>query len=145
MRFQKQLGVIICIVLVFSSPVVLAKVIKKTIPLQSGNVKYSFVENGEEVAQQLVDAISGEVMETTGVVPDGPKLIKIDLQNDQTVQKISFNQEIAPIGSYLNDVRVDTDRNYAYLTDSGEGAIVVVNLNTGHSRRLLHDHPWSSL
>ncbi len=75
-----------------------------------------------------------------GVVSSGAKLIKIDLQNDQIVQKISFDNQIAPEGSYLNDVRVDTNRNYAYITDSGEGAIVVVNLATREARRLLDDH-----
>ena len=75
-----------------------------------------------------------------GVVSGGAKLVKIDLQNDQIVKKILFDNQIAPKGSYLNDVRVDTDRNYAYITDSGEGAIVVVNLTTGEARRLLDDH-----
>jgi sugar lactone lactonase YvrE len=75
-----------------------------------------------------------------GVVSGGPKLVKIDLQNDRIVQKISFDNRIAPAGSYLNDVRFDTDRHFAYITDSGEGAIVVVNLTSGEARRLLGDH-----
>ena len=74
------------------------------------------------------------------VVSGGAKLIKIDLQNDQIVKKILFDNQIAPERSYLNDVRVDTKRNYAYITDSGEGAIVVVNLATREARRLLDDH-----
>ena len=75
-----------------------------------------------------------------GVVSSGAKLVKIELQNDQIVEKILFDNQIAPEGSYLNDVRVDTNRNYAYITDSGEGAIVVVNLATREARRLLDDH-----
>ena len=76
-----------------------------------------------------------------GVVDGGAKLIKIDLQNNQIIQKIIFDDQIAPAGSYLNDVRVDTRHNYAYITDSGEGAIVMVNLTTGETRRRLADHP----
>ena len=76
-----------------------------------------------------------------GIMKDGPKLIKVDLKSDQIVQKIYFDSLIAPQRSYLNDVRVDTEKNFAYLTDSGLGAIVVVDLSTGESRRLLADHP----
>lgn len=72
MQFQKHLRGILLILIVFSSPVVLATVVKETTPLQSGNVDCSFVQDGEEVARQLVDAVSGEVITTMGVVPDGP-------------------------------------------------------------------------
>jgi sugar lactone lactonase YvrE len=54
--------------------------------------------------------------------------------------RISFDAAIAPPGSYLNDVRIDTERQYAYITDSGLGAIVVVNLATKESWRLLTHH-----
>ena len=42
--------------------------------------------------------------------------------------------------SYLNDVRIDTDKNFAYITDSGVGAIVVIDLSTGESHRILDSH-----
>lgn len=74
-------------------------------------------------------------------VPSGPKLVKIDPKTDQVIQTISFPESVAPRKSYLNDVRIDTQRNYAYLTESGMGAIVVVDLATGKSRRLLGSHP----
>jgi sugar lactone lactonase YvrE len=74
------------------------------------------------------------------VVDSGPKLLKVDLQTDSIIQTIYFNNEIAPKGSYLNDIRVDTELNYSYLTCSGMGAIVVVDLNSGNSRRLLTNH-----
>jgi sugar lactone lactonase YvrE len=41
----------------------------------------------------------------------------------------------------LNDVRIDTHTNTAFITDSGKGAIIVVDLKSGKARRLLHDHP----
>src|SRR5437588_9281663 len=56
-------------------------------------------------------------------VPDGPKLIKIDLKTNQVVQIIPSGEEIAPKKSYLNDVRIDTKAATAYITDSGKGAI----------------------
>src|SRR5205085_2094876 len=37
----------------------------------------------------------------------------------------------------LNDVRVDTTTGHAFITDSGTGALVVVDLKSGKARRLL--------
>ena len=78
---------------------------------------------------------------TEGVVKGGPKLVKVDLSTNKVVQTISFDETIAPTRSYLNDVRVDTKTGHAFITDSGAGAIVVVDLKTGQARRLLADHP----
>ena len=75
-----------------------------------------------------------------GVIENCAKLLKVDLQSNQIVQKIYFDSSIAPEISYLNDIRVDTDSGYAYLTDSGMGALIVVNLATGNSRRVLYSH-----
>lgn len=75
-----------------------------------------------------------------GVVPGGAKLLKIDLAANKVVKKILFDQTIAPPASYLNDIRVDTKREVAYITDSGLGALIVVDLKTGTGRRLLTGH-----
>jgi len=76
-----------------------------------------------------------------GVVSGGAKLLKIDLSTDQVIQKIIFDEQTAPPASYLNDIRVDTKQQYGYITDSGEGAIVVVNLATSEATRRLMTHP----
>ncbi len=76
-----------------------------------------------------------------GVIPGGPKLLKVDLKSNKVVQTVRFAAPVIEQGSYLNDVRVDTRRNFAYITDSGTGAIVMVDLATGASRRVLDDHP----
>jgi sugar lactone lactonase YvrE len=75
-----------------------------------------------------------------GVILGGPKLVRIDLTRDEVTQVIPFDLTIAPENSYLNDVRVDTLRNVAYITDSGVGALIVVDLHTGKARRLLEGH-----
>lgn len=75
-----------------------------------------------------------------GIVEGGPRLLKIDLRENRVIQKILFGLPVAPKESYLNDVRVDTDKGFAYISDSGTGAIIVVNLETGSSRRVLHSH-----
>ncbi len=76
-----------------------------------------------------------------GVVGGGAKLVKVDLSTNKVVQVIAFDATIAPRDSYLNDLRVDTLVDTAYITDSGTGAIIVVDLDSGLSRRLLSDHP----
>ncbi|WP_395745193.1 L-dopachrome tautomerase-related protein [Prosthecobacter sp.] len=78
---------------------------------------------------------------TEKIVPRGPKLVKIDLHTNKPVQTISFDESVAPGHSYLNDVRIDTEFGYAYMTESGEGALVVADLKTGKARRLLAGHP----
>jgi sugar lactone lactonase YvrE len=76
------------------------------------------------------------------VVPNGPKLVQIDLASNLARRAIVFDQSVAPQGSYLNDVRISPDGRTAYLTDSGaRGAIVVVDLGTGTARRALDGHP----
>ena len=64
------------------------------------------------------------------IVKGGPKLVKVDLVKNEVVQ-IPFGPDIAPEKSYLNDVRVDLKTGTAYITDSGLGAIVVVDCTTG--------------
>ncbi len=74
---------------------------------------------------------------TKEIVKGGPKLVKVDLKTNQVVQTIPFGEDIAPAKSYLNDVRIDTKTNTVFITDSGLGAIVVVNLQSSKARRLL--------
>ncbi|RZK19621.1 MAG: hypothetical protein EOO56_13855 [Hymenobacter sp.] len=44
----------------------------------------------------------------------------------QLAQGIYFGNTVVYPGSYLNDVRVDATQNYAYLSESGQGALLVV-------------------
>jgi sugar lactone lactonase YvrE len=76
-----------------------------------------------------------------GVIIGGPKLVKIDLATNRIVETYRYADPVIEPGSYLNDVRIDTKRKVAYITDSGAGAIIVTDLKTGISRRLLANHP----
>lgn len=77
------------------------------------------------------------------IVEGGPKLVRIDLETDSVEQVHYFGSEITPEQpggvAYLNDVRLDLDRGFAYLTESELGALVVVNLDTGEERRIMDD------
>jgi len=75
------------------------------------------------------------------IVKGGPKLVKIDLANNHVVQTIPFGEDVAPRKSYLNDVRIETRTNTAFITESAKGAIIVVDLKNGKARRLLDGHP----
>lgn len=72
-----------------------------------------------------------------GVVPGAAKLVRISLTTNRVLRTYLFDASIAPPGSYLNDVRVDLKRGVAWLTDSGAGALVSVDLASGRARRLL--------
>ena len=77
-----------------------------------------------------------------GVVRGGAKLLKFNPVTGELLQRINFTDEtIVFPSSYLNDVRIDTEKNFAYITDSNQGALIVVNLTTGKVRRLLSRSP----
>lgn len=73
------------------------------------------------------------------VVSGGAKLVQIDLATNWVKRVYHLNAQIAPEKSYVNDVRVGN--GYAYLTESGLGAIIILNLQSGQARRLLANHP----
>ncbi|SFD21664.1 L-dopachrome tautomerase-related protein [Massilia yuzhufengensis] len=76
------------------------------------------------------------------LVAGGAKLVQVDLATDRVARTIAFDDEAAPQGSYLNDVRFSSDGKFAFITDSGVvGAILVVELKSGKTTRLLDGHP----
>ena len=80
-------------------------------------------------------------------IPNGPKLVGIDLATNQVIKTILFPPDVAGPNSYMNDVRFDLsvgDGGFAYITDSsskGPNGIVVVDLASGKSWRRLNNHP----
>jgi sugar lactone lactonase YvrE len=67
------------------------------------------------------------------------KLVKFNLASNN-IEKVYRFDGVLSTKSYINDVRVDTRRKVAYLTNSNEGGIVVIDLETGTMRELLHNH-----
>ena len=77
------------------------------------------------------------------VLNGGPKLWGYDLASGKRVKAIAFPNDVAMKMSYLNDVRFDLKRGKegtAYITDSGAGGMVVVDLASGESWRHLDRH-----
>ncbi len=75
-----------------------------------------------------------------GVYKHSYKLVKFNLQTNSIERIYRFNY-IADKSSYLNDVRVDTATNFAYITNSSEGGIVVLDLATGKKKQVLQGDP----
>jgi sugar lactone lactonase YvrE len=78
---------------------------------------------------------------TSHLVKGGAKLVQVDLATETVTRVIAFDTDIAPEGSYLNDIRFHPGGRRAYLTDSGAtGALIVLDLENGAARRVLHGH-----
>ncbi|XP_072161355.1 uncharacterized protein [Bemisia tabaci] len=72
--------------------------------------------------------------------PGGTKLISVDLATDTVTRTYVFPTSVARPTSCFGDVRFDTQRGFAYITDSNAvfmNALVVLDLNTGESWRVL--------
>ncbi len=70
-------------------------------------------------------------------------MVGIDLKTNQVFKTIIFPEDVALKNTYLNDVRFDLKRGtegFAFITDSGANAIIVVDLASGKSWRRLSDH-----
>ena len=68
-----------------------------------------------------------------------PKLVEFDLSTNQPIRQYDFKGIVSATDS-LNDLRIDTEHNYAYLTNAGnKGSLVVLDLKTGAARQVLVD------
>jgi sugar lactone lactonase YvrE len=72
------------------------------------------------------------------ILPEGPKLVAVNLTTNE-VQRI-YNMGNATLStSLLDDVRFNPFSGFAYLTDAGAPAIIILDLTTGATRRVLID------
>ena len=75
-------------------------------------------------------------------IPSAPKMVKINTSTNKVERTIPFGDDLAPQGSYLNDVRFSPDDKWAYLTDSGAvGSLIVIDLASGKGKRVLAGDP----
>jgi sugar lactone lactonase YvrE len=66
-----------------------------------------------------------------------PKLVEFDLSTNRVIRQYDFKGVVSATDS-LNDVRVDTLHDYAYLTNAGgKGSLVVLDLKSGQARQVL--------
>jgi sugar lactone lactonase YvrE len=67
------------------------------------------------------------------------KLVQINLNTNSVERIYSTSGLNSPTGFALNDVRIGS--RHAFLTESGLGSLVIINLENGQVRRLLDEHP----
>ena len=67
---------------------------------------------------------------------NGTKLVKFDLNTNKIIRTYYFTGT-TDNNSYLNDIRIDTKKQIAYITQSHTGGIVILDLKTGKSRQVL--------
>lgn len=81
---------------------------------------------------------TGEVDRITG---RQAVMYEIDVDTNTIVRTLPLSFDVAPEGSYINDIRLTPDGHWAFISDSGLGAIIVMDTTTGDTRRVLADHP----
>lgn len=69
----------------------------------------------------------------------GAKVVKIDLRSNQIVRAYAMDESVAPAGAVLGHMRVLG--RYAFVTESGRGAIIILDQETGATRAVLRGHP----
>jgi Major royal jelly protein len=72
------------------------------------------------------------------LVAGGVKLVRIDIAANQ-VTRVYDLSPMTTAKSFVDDVRFNG--RHAYLTDAGQPGLIVLDLETGHGRRVLDDHP----
>lgn len=70
----------------------------------------------------------------------GPKLIEIDLATNKHRRVFRVPGLSALPESYLNDFEIDHEHNIGFITDSGAGGLILVNLKTYETKRVLERH-----
>ncbi|WP_257458164.1 major royal jelly family protein [Archangium lipolyticum] len=72
-------------------------------------------------------------------LPGGAKVVRISLKTHRVSRIYPFGPEAAQEGSYIDDIRFNG--RHAYLTDAGKPGLVVLDLETGRTRRVLDGVP----
>ena len=125
---------------------------KKGKPVPFPDARWNGWKPGDDAAQAFVRAnalrvgphdslwiVDVGVPGLTGVpVPGGPKLVKIDLASNKVARTYPLGAA-TNAKSAIEDVRFHG--NLAYVTDAGSPGVIVVDLATGATRRVLDGDP----
>ena len=108
-----------------------------------------------EAAQaELFDAVMGLVIDARGTlwtIDHGqhgfrqPRLLGFDIKSGKVLKDFALNSDVAPKGSFLQDLQVNSSGSMAYIADvsflRNSPGIVVVDLKTGKAWRALDQDP----
>lgn len=102
------------------------------------------IPNGVFDADDRLWLLDAGLMASSGTpVPGAPKLMCLDIGSGTVLTTIPLDAAVEPTSS-LNDLRIDSRRKAAFLSDqgqTGQGALVAVDLATGRAVRRLSRHP----
>lgn len=108
-----------------------------------------------EAAQaELFDAVMGLVIDARGTlwtIDHGqhgfrqPRLLGFDIKTGKVLKDFALNRDVAPRGSFLQDLQVNSSGSMAYVADvsflRNSPGIVIVDLKTGNAWRALDQDP----
>jgi sugar lactone lactonase YvrE len=98
------------------------------------------------IAVQSVVAAEGRlyVLDTRNPLWQGvvnpPRIFVFDLQTDELAALFVLSEDAYRPNSYTNDLRVDPENGFLYITDSGEPGLIVFDMNAQKSSRVLDQH-----
>lgn len=85
----------------------------------------------------------GSIFGHKGEAADGQfQLLKINL-NTNKVDRVYRFEDLDKRKSGLNDIRIDTEKNLGYLSDPAQAAIIILDLKTGKTRKVLEQSPFT--
>ena len=105
-------------------------------PGQDGKNKWVCVQTAFIDADDFLYIVDPAAPLLAKVQGNSNKVVKFDLKTNKIVRSYYFTGT-TDNNSYLNDIRVDTKKQIAYLTQSHTGGIVILDLKTGKSRQVL--------
>ena len=77
------------------------------------------------------------------ILPNGPKLVVVNLTTNEVSRVYNIGNATLS-SSLLDDVRFNPLTGFAYMTDAGAPAIIVLHLDSGATQRVLIDDPSTS-
>jgi sugar lactone lactonase YvrE len=75
-----------------------------------------------------------------GAVLDAPRLFVFNLSDNKLEKTYLLQKGSYYPNSYINDLRVDKKNNKIYCTDSGRAGLIVLDMTSGKSIRVLDNH-----
>jgi len=109
-------------------------------PGDDGNKKFVSVQAVHVDDQDKLWVVDPANPGFAGVYQESDKLVRINLGTNK-IERVYSMKGVTDKGSYINDVRVDTKRQIAYMTNSNQGGIVIVDLKSGKARMVLKGAP----
>ncbi len=108
-------------------------------PGKSTEDRFVSVHSLHADADNMLWVVDDAVARQAPEVKARPKLVQIDLATNAVVRTFTLDETVAPPGASLGHMRAQG--HHAYVSDSRDGALIVLDRETGKARRLLVGNP----